>query len=588
MQVATAAGHSLCNSARLEAVKTPASEGYCSRVVPSLQWVLQGRYSKLHFSGARGSQITTSLDGSIHARQHQVREAVIHSVLKFLISHFFAFAALVALCFGAFFAPFIRKFLRSPFWGGQQQRSRVGIDISDKRICLVELSWQRASPFRCWACLHPLYKGVCAFRNRLNRLCLKLTGRYIRPLMFTPKPKPPTSGFWQIASLLHIPVGQGVVLNGEVAQPDKLAHAMAAVVREVKGAVKEVASSVDAHLVFQIPLGPVANYFGARWKLNFDSMAKRPSTLVLQDSQAIQLTQQLISQQDIELPLPIHQAFLMYVVDAGNVATLAGEVKAVPEHYAPDSAALILVGCPRKEVNSRAQLFANLGLQLHVLEPRTHAALAAIGLTDPTLRRSLFGRVWVWVSLENSLATVQLVDSIQMLEGQADLSTDALNTYLSYCVGWAGSALRDIVVSCSPAPMSAPLEEDAVDRQAEQAETNTALRAIEAFAVKLDICVHLIDPLRPANGVSEYSRLVRGIAETVTESEPSELRTGAPLAGKPLADFDANFAANSMQPDWLVALGLAWGLIDNPCQLKPVNMCTDIVPNSLSTENAGV
>ena len=220
-----------------------------------------------------------------------MREAVIHSVLK-LLNHFFSFAALVARSFAAF--------LRLLFSGGQQSRSKVGIDITDKSICLVELSWQRFSPFRCWVSLHLLYKGLCACRNRLNRLCLKLTGHYMDPLMLIPQPKAPASGFWQIASLLHIPVGQGVVLNGEVAQSDKLANAMAAVVREAKGAVKEVALSVDAHLVFQIPLGPVAHYFGARWELNFDSLPKNPNTLVLQDAQAIQLTQQLISQQDIE------------------------------------------------------------------------------------------------------------------------------------------------------------------------------------------------------------------------------------------------------------------------------------------------
>ena len=281
-----------------------------------------------------------------------MREAVIHSVLKFLINHFFSFAALVARSFAAF--------LRLLFSDGQQSRSKVGIDITDKSICLVELSWQRFSPFRCWVSLHLLYKGLCACRNRLNRLCLKLTGHYMDPLMLIPQPKAPASGFWQIASLLHIPVGQGVVLNGEVAQSDKLANAMAAVVREAKGAVKEVALSVDAHLVFQIPLGPVAHYFGARWELNFDSLPKNPNTLVLQDAQAIQLTQQLISQQDIELPLPIHQAFLMYVVDAGNGANEGGKVKAEPKNYDPDSAALVLVGCPRKEVSSREQLLANV------------------------------------------------------------------------------------------------------------------------------------------------------------------------------------------------------------------------------------
>ena len=509
-----------------------------------------------------------------------MREAVIHSVLKFLINHFFSFAALVARSFAAF--------LRLLFSDGQQSRSKVGIDITDKSICLVELSWQRFSPFRCWVSLHLLYKGLCACRNRLNRLCLKLTGHYMDPLMLIPQPKAPASGFWQIASLLHIPVGQGVVLNGEVAQSDKLANAMAAVVREAKGAVKEVALSVDAHLVFQIPLGPVAHYFGARWELNFDSLPKNPNTLVLQDAQAIQLTQQLISQQDIELPLPIHQAFLMYVVDAGNGANEGGKVKAEPKNYDPDSAALVLVGCPRKEVSSREQLLANVRLQLHVLEPRTNAALRAIGLIDPTLRPRLLGQVWVWISLENSLATVQLVDGMQRLEGQADLNTDALQTYLNYCIGWAGSALRDIFVSWTGTPMSAPLEEGAVNKQFEQAETNRALRAIEEIAVQLDICVHLINPLRPSGGFSEYSGFARDVAKKFTDSELSGPRTGAPLAGESAVAFDANSAVNSMQPDWLVALGLAWGLIDNPRQLDLANMCTDIAPKSLSTENAGV
>jgi Tfp pilus assembly PilM family ATPase len=508
-----------------------------------------------------------------------VREAVIHSVLK-LLNHFFSFAALVARSFAAF--------LRLLFSGGQQSRSKVGIDITDKSICLVELSWQRFSPFRCWVSLHLLYKGLCACRNRLNRLCLKLTGHYMDPLMLIPQPKAPASGFWQIASLLHIPVGQGVVLNGEVAQSDKLANAMAAVVREAKGAVKEVALSVDAHLVFQIPLRPVAHYFGARWELNFDSLPKNPNTLVLQDAQAIQLTQQLISQQDIELPLPIHQVFLMYVVDAGNGANEGGEVKAEPKNYDPDSAALVLVGCPRKEVSSREQLLANVRLQLHVLEPRTNAALRAIGLIDPTLRPRLLGQVWVWISLENSVATVQLVDGMQRLEGQADLNTDALQTYLNYCIGWAGSALRDIFVSWTGTPMLAPLEEGAVNKQFEQAETNRALRAIEEIAVQLDICVHRINPLRPSGGFSEYSGFVRDVAKKFTESELSGPRTGAPLAGESAVAFDANSVANSMQPDWLVALGLAWGLIDNPRQLDLANMCTDIAPKSLSTENAGV
>jgi len=407
--------------------------------------------------------------------------------------------------------------------------------------------------------------------------------------MLIPQPKAPASGFWQIASLLHIPIGQGVVLNGEVAQSDNLAKTMAAVVRKAKGSVKEVALSVDAHLVFQIPLGPVTHYFGARWELNFISLPKNPNTLVLQDAQAIQLTQQLISQQEIDLPLPIYQAFLMYVVDAGNCANEGGEVKAEPKNSDPDSAALVLVGCPRKEVSSREQLLANVRLQLHVLEPRTNAALRAIGLMDPTLRSRLLDQVWIWISLENSLATVQLVDGMQSLEGQTDLNTDALQTYLNYCIGWAGTALRDIVVSCSGAPMSAPLEEGTVNKQFEQAETNRALRAIEEIAVQLEICVHSINPLRPSGGFSEYSRLVRDVAKKFTESEA---RTGAPLAGESAVDFDVNSAAisaaNAMQPDWLVALGLAWGLIDNPRQLDLENLCTDVVPKSLSTENASV
>ena len=286
----------------------------------------------------------------------------------------------------------------------------------------------------------------------------------------------------------------------------------------------------------------------------------------------------------------------MYVVDAGNGANEGGEVKAEPKNYDPDSAALVLVGCPRKEVSSREQLLANVHLKLHVLEQRTNAALRAIGLMDPPLRPRLLGQVWVWISLENSRATVQLVDGMQRLEGQADLSTDSLQTYLNYCIGWGGSALRDIVVSWSGTPLSAPLsaslfaplEEGAVNKQFEQAETNRALRAIEEIAVQLDICVHLINPLRPSGGFSEYSGFVRDVAKKFTESELSGPRTGAPLAGESAVAFDANSVANSMQPDWLVALGLAWGLIDNPRQLDLANMCTDIAPKSLSTENAGV
>ena len=229
-------------------------------------------------------------------------------------------------------------------------------------------------------------------------------------------------------------------------------------------------------------------------------------------------------------------------------------------------------------------MLANVHLKLHVLEPRTNAALRAIGLMDPPLRPRLLGQVWVWISLENSRATVQLVDGMQRFEGQADLSTDSLQTYLNYCIGWGGSALRDIVVSWSETPLSAPLEEGAVNKQFEQAETNRALRAIEEIAVQLDICVHLINPLRPSGGFSEYSGFVRDVAKKLIESEPSRPRTGAPLAN----EFAANSAVNSMQPDWLVALVLAWGLIDNPRQLDLANMCTDITPKSLSTENVSV
>ena len=78
------------------------------------------------------------------------------------------------------------------------------------------------------------------------------------------------------------------------------------------------------------------------------------------------------------------------------------------------------------------------------------------------------------------------------------------------------------------------------------------------------------------------------MAKKFTESELSGPRTGAPLAGESAVAFDANSVANSMQPDWLVALGLAWGLIDNPRQLDLANMCTDITPKSLSTENVSV
>lgn len=70
MQVATVAGHSLCKWACLEAAKTLTAGGYYSRVLPSLQWVLRGRYSKLHFSGACGIQVITSLRIPIHDGQH--------------------------------------------------------------------------------------------------------------------------------------------------------------------------------------------------------------------------------------------------------------------------------------------------------------------------------------------------------------------------------------------------------------------------------------------------------------------------------------------------------------------------------------
>ena len=121
------------------------------------------------------------------------------------------------------------------------------------------------------------------------------------PLMLIPQPKAPASGFWQITSLLHIPIGQGVVLNGEVAQSDNLAKTMAAVVRKAKGSVKEVALSVDAHLVFQIPLGPVTHYFGARWELNFISLPKNPNTLDFQDIEVRRVLQLLADLRDINL-----------------------------------------------------------------------------------------------------------------------------------------------------------------------------------------------------------------------------------------------------------------------------------------------
>ncbi len=345
------------------------------------------------------------------------------------------------------------------------------------------------------------------------------------------------------------------MLNGEIARSDKLANAMAAVMQRINGPVKEVSLSIDSHLVFQIPLGPVADYFGVGWAANFDSLPKNSRTLVLQDTQAIQLTQQLIGQQGIELPLPIHHAFVMYVVAASYGTSQRGEVKAEKNDHATASGALLLVGCPRKEVRSREQLLTNLHLRLQVLEPRINAALRAIALIDPGLGERLFDPVWIWISLENSQATVQLVQGDQRLEGLANLTPSALPTYLNDCIGWAGVALRDIVVSYASAV-----------KDIQQLEQARLMAAIEEIAGPLGVSVNPISFLpQPmeffARSMSD-SNLARA---TVSESRTDDFIAGA-------GDCDCDCAGESGQQDWLVALGLAWGLINNPPQLELKNM----------------
>lgn len=70
MQVATASDYSLCNLTGLEATKTPAARGFCSRILLLFQYVLQRRYSKLYFSSAWGLQLITGLRRPIHDDGH--------------------------------------------------------------------------------------------------------------------------------------------------------------------------------------------------------------------------------------------------------------------------------------------------------------------------------------------------------------------------------------------------------------------------------------------------------------------------------------------------------------------------------------
>ena len=479
-------------------------------------------------------------------------------VMKFLTPQFFALVPL----FGYLFRRLLRPWLRP--------NTKVGVDITAQGVRLVELTWQRNSPFHYWSFLYFIYRNACGFRNSLNNCCLKVTGHYMSPRKLALRPKDSAKGFWQITSLLHLPVEQGVMLNGEIAQPDRLANAMEKIIQAAKGSVKEVSLPLDTHLVFQIPLGPVAHYFGVSWEANFDPLPKKPWTLVLQDSHAIELTQQLISQQDIELPLPIHQIFLMYVVDPGNGGNEGSAKKAAKKEQDTVADALVLVGCPRREVSSREQLLTRLRLHLHTLEPRINAALRAIGFIDPALRLRLIGQVWIWISLDNSLASVQLVSSDRRSEGQAELNADALAGYLNYCVGWAGAALQDIVASYSGVPMAAFVKE------------------VKEIACPLDIRIHLVNPLQ----VSALSKPANEAAESILDEATLE----EVIADEAIVDeaivhkvsVDKAIGQKAMQPDWLVALGLASGLIDNSGHLHFPDMYADSTQKISYRESASV
>jgi hypothetical protein len=397
-------------------------------------------------------------------------------------------------------------------------RARVSIDVTSQGIKLVELVWRRNSPFLYWTVLYALYRSAWTCRNGLNNGYLKLLGHHPLRLKHLPRTKVSSAGFWRIESLVHRSHASRGALNGEIRQQEELAKALAVAIQKANGGLKEVSLSIEPHLVFQLPLGPVATYFGANWQDQFDPLPQNQQTMVLQDHQALVLTQQLISEQDLTLPIPINQAFLMYLIDPGitpadsPVGGSQGQPELKDELKDELKEELVMVACRRGDINSREQLLKNLHLRLQVLEPSINAALRAIGYIDQILARRLVRRIWIWISLENDLASVLLIEHQQRLEGHTDLTSDALQSYLNSCIGWAGADLQDIVVSGHGELLSTTVKE---------------------VIGSLDIGLHAFTPQL----LSQLPMLSRGAAGVIS--------------------------GQSNHVDWLVALGLALGLAED-------------------------
>ena len=116
-------------------------------------------------------------------------------------------------------------------------RTRVGIEITDQGLKLVELAWRWNKPF--WLHFYDLY---------------------LHPLILLPQPQPElkVSAWrrWHIETIAQIPIEKGAVEDGVIFQLEPLASAVVSLVRRAQASgcsVAKVSLSIAPNLVFQHP-----------------------------------------------------------------------------------------------------------------------------------------------------------------------------------------------------------------------------------------------------------------------------------------------------------------------------------------------
>lgn len=363
-------------------------------------------------------------------------------------------------------------------------RTRVGIEITDQGLKLVELAWRWNKPF--WLHFYDLY---------------------LHPLILLSQPQPElkVSAWrrWHIETIAQIPIEKGAVEDGVIFQLEPLASAVVSLVRRAQASgcsVAKVSLSIAPNLVFQHPLGRVGDYFGIDWLDKFDPLPNNHQTLVLKDVPALELTQQLLREHNIQLPVPANQAFLIYLVDDPR-----SDRDDLPESQ------LVMVICRRSDIRLREQMMGGVHPKLARMEPSSCAVLRVIGLVDPILHRHLAAASWIWISLENNFAAVMVVTGQAGGLCQSELSKDTLRDYLAFCIDHSDVAIVDIVVS---------------------GDGHHLLKPIEEMAVYFGLPVRLFDSVR-------LSQLFV-FPSSVAKQWPSSV----------------------FQIDWMSALGLAAGLVD--------------------------